>query len=97
MNEDETPSELVGDPTTPQSNSTVPCPENSKLMKVAIIGVPNAGKSTMINALTNFDVCPVSPRPHTTRHNQKAVYLDENTQLVFVDTPGLVNVKEIKK
>lgn len=34
----------------------VPSPENSRLMKVAIVGVPNAGKSTIINALTNYDV-----------------------------------------
>ncbi|ODM99950.1 GTPase Era, mitochondrial, partial [Orchesella cincta] len=75
----------------------VPCPANSKMMKVAFIGVPNAGKSTIINSLTNFEVCPVSKRPHTTRNNQKAVYLDAATQLVFVDTPGLVSVKEIRK
>ncbi|CAL8077663.1 unnamed protein product [Orchesella dallaii] len=75
----------------------VPCPENSKLMKISIVGVPNAGKSTIINALTTYEVCPVSKRPHTTRMNQKAVYLDDETQLVFVDTPGLVSVKEIRK
>lgn len=39
----------------------------------------------------------MSRRAHTTRKNQKAVYLDENTQLVFVDTPGLVCIKEVKK
>ncbi|OXA61654.1 GTPase Era, mitochondrial [Folsomia candida] len=68
-----------------------------RLFKVAIVGVPNAGKSTLINSLLSTVVCPVSKRVHTTRTNQFSAYLQDNAQIVLVDTPGIVNVKEIKK
>jgi len=68
-----------------------------RLLKVAIVGVPNAGKSTLINNIMSRVICPVSKRVHTTRLNQHISYLDKDAQVVFVDTPGLVNIKEIKK
>lgn len=39
----------------------------------------------------------MSKRVHTTRKNQKAIFLKDDTQIVFVDTPGLVDMNEIKK
>ncbi|XP_050323173.1 GTPase Era, mitochondrial [Bactrocera neohumeralis] len=66
-------------------------------LHVAVIGVPNAGKSTFINNLINHRVCPTSSKVHTTRKSSKAIYTTGQTQLVFYDTPGLVTPREIKR
>lgn len=67
-----------------------------KLVKVAILGLPNAGKSTLVNKLTNRSICPTSSKVHTTMHKAEAIYTEGDTQIVFIDTPGLVVSKEIK-
>lgn len=56
---------------------------------VTIIGRPNAGKSTLLNMITGQRIAIVSRKAQTTRNNIRAIYNDENTQIVFVDTPGL--------
>lgn len=56
---------------------------------VAIIGRPNVGKSTLLNYLTGMKVAIVSHKPQTTRTNIRSIYNGENSQLVFVDTPGV--------
>lgn len=56
---------------------------------VAIIGEPNAGKSTLINQLVGGKVSIVSPKVQTTRFNVRGVCVQEQTQLIFVDTPGI--------
>lgn len=56
---------------------------------VAIIGKANAGKSSLINAVINEKVSIVSPKPQTTRNNILGIYNDANSQIVFVDTPGI--------
>lgn len=65
-----------------------------RLLRIAIIGVPNAGKSTVINQLVGRKVCSISRKVHTTRCNARAIGIEGNTQLVFLDTPGLVNSDE---
>uniref|UniRef100_A0A182QTP0 GTPase Era, mitochondrial n=1 Tax=Anopheles farauti TaxID=69004 RepID=A0A182QTP0_9DIPT len=70
---------------------------SERLIKVAIIGMPNAGKSTLINRLIDQRVCPVSAKVHTTRKASKAIHSKSNSQAILFDTPGLVGNREIKK
>ncbi|HEV2652050.1 MAG TPA: GTPase Era [Rhizomicrobium sp.] len=55
----------------------------------AIIGAPNAGKSTLVNALVGSKVAIVTPKVQTTRMSVRGVAMSGETQIVFVDTPGI--------
>ncbi|XP_003706083.1 GTPase Era, mitochondrial [Megachile rotundata] len=70
---------------------------NKKCVKVAFIGLPNVGKSTLVNQLSRRSICPASAKVHTTMHKADAVYIENDTQIVFMDTPGLVSMREMKK
>jgi len=56
---------------------------------VAVVGRPNVGKSTLVNAMVGVKVSIVSPRPNTTRSQVRGVLNRPDAQIVFVDTPGL--------
>lgn len=56
---------------------------------VAIMGRPNVGKSTLMNAMVGEKVAIVSNRPQTTRNRIMGVYTEKENQIVFLDTPGL--------
>jgi GTP-binding protein Era len=56
---------------------------------IAILGAPNAGKSTLVNKLAGSKVTIVSPKPQTTRFRVRAVVMRGESQLVLVDTPGI--------
>lgn len=56
---------------------------------VVLIGRPNSGKSTLLNALIGRKVSITSPKPQTTRFTLQAVYEDDRGQIIFYDTPGI--------
>lgn len=56
---------------------------------VSLIGRPNTGKSTLLNQILKEKVAIVSPKPQTTRNLIEGIYNEEDTQIVFVDTPGI--------
>lgn len=56
---------------------------------VAIVGKPNAGKSTLMNQIIKHKIAIVSPKAQTTRNKIEGIYNDERMQVIFIDTPGV--------
>jgi ribosome biogenesis GTPase A len=71
--------------------------ENKQSIRVCVLGVPNAGKSTLVNQLVHANVCAHSHKTHTTRKSSRAILTKEDVQVVFSDTPGIVKPGDIKK
>nr|XP_040038348.1 GTPase Era, mitochondrial [Gasterosteus aculeatus aculeatus] len=72
-------------------------PDNPKVLKVAVIGAPNAGKSTLSNQLLGIKVFAVSKKVHTTRSRAMGVLTEDDTQIILLDTPGLTSVSKVKR
>ena len=68
-------------------------PSEFRCGKVAMVGLPNAGKSSCINYFMACKVAIVTQKAQTTRHVMHAVLTDDQHQIVFIDTPGILRGK----
>lgn len=65
-------------------------PENPRVLKISVLGAPNSGKSSIVNRLMNRRITPVSSKVNTTRYNLTGVLTNGDSQLIILDTPGVV-------
>lgn len=72
-------------------------PSDSQSLQVSVVGIPNAGKSTLVNQLMGNNICAHSEKVHTTRQNALGILTKDSKQIIFQDTPGIICEKEKTK
>jgi GTP-binding protein Era len=70
--------------------------QNKKCLTVALAGIPNAGKSTLMNNLVGEKISIVSPKVQTTRDLIRGILVENNSQIIFIDTPGIFTPKKAR-
>ena len=83
------PKSSTGRDTTPPEPVDRPPAASTRCGYVALIGAPNAGKSTLLNRLVGHKLAIVTPKPQTTRTRLLGIAIEGRSQIVYVDTPGI--------